>query len=210
MEQRDRRYFALKVSSAHAQDIDYFKMLHDSYQHPEFYSHLLTYFLRMDTSALDIHIPLMTDLKSEMLDAGMSYQEMFIRTRDAWCTMDLNRDNLWRQAKNVWARYVAWLDEEGIPPSKDNGNMLTFSAKVAHLIEKKKSSGVWYRPNEKLHEIWVKELEADPEHQRYIKDLEAMGFSKSSVDGKKNGVATMARVSIRPKAPEAAADPAPE
>jgi hypothetical protein len=166
MEARDRRYFALQVSSDHAQDTEYFRRLVATYT-PAFYSHLLTYLLNMSTSGLNIHIPPMTELKNEMTEACMSLPEQFIRQRREW---QLNKaltkpDDMWIQFQAVWSRYIAWLDDQGIYAGKYGGTTTSFYGKVRNLVEKKKSGTMYYRPNARLIAIWQRERDADPSYQ---------------------------------------------
>jgi hypothetical protein len=161
MEAQDRRYFPLEVSSERRQDTDYFGWLVGKFT-PEFYSHLLTYLLRMDVSTLNVEIPPMTELKREMIDTTRSLQETFIRLRNEWCDSEKNREDIQVPFKTVWEKFLKWMDDQGLDSSKQAGSYNGFYAKVRHLVEKWKSCDIMYRPNEKLYKILREEYMNEP------------------------------------------------
>jgi hypothetical protein len=74
VERGDRRYiityFILEVSSRRKGDVEYFKKLAELKSDPVFLSHLLSYFLKMDTTALNRFEPIMTDAKRRIMEAS--------------------------------------------------------------------------------------------------------------------------------------------
>jgi hypothetical protein len=107
LEEGDRRYFVLETSDQRVGDHEYYSGLFESFQHPEFYSTLLSYFLRMDTTTLNVHMPLETEAKKEMMETSQSYAEAFIRS-DAFLNLFGDWEGLGRvTVKQSWAAYVS-------------------------------------------------------------------------------------------------------
>jgi hypothetical protein len=140
MEDGDRRYFVLDVSSAKKQDKDYFEDLLQKCQVPGFYSALLSYLIHKDVSTFQPNHPLMTDLKREMMEATMSYPETFIR--EEFMKLLQHHDRI--EVRDVWDHYISWLDEQGVNSSKFAGTKQGFYAKVRHLIKSEKIGGTRY------------------------------------------------------------------
>jgi hypothetical protein len=149
IEDGDRRYFCLNVSSAKKQNIEYFGNLVEAVNAPGFYDHLLSYFLRMDTTSLNIHIPPMTDLKRDMMEASLSYPEQFIR-RCPW-----SNALMWESFDAVWRKYIDWLDDRSIDSLKYAGARNKFYERVSDFVEKRRYHGLTqYRPSQSLIEYW--------------------------------------------------------
>jgi hypothetical protein len=175
MSEGARRYFCLRVSSEHSRDTEYFGPLVRQWSTPEFKSHLLTYLLRLDTTGLNVNDPPDTDLKVEIVSAGMSHAEMFIRRPESWVPDEhvmLDRTELLIVPDRpdlkvlesirfavLWARFVSWLDEQGIDSGRYAGNPNQFYAKVNRWVNKTKSNTMWYQPNAALLRLWSQEKE---------------------------------------------------
>jgi hypothetical protein len=164
IEDGDRRYMCLNVSNAKKQNIPYFASFVKSCQEPEFYDNLLTYLLKLDTSELNIHIPVMTELKREMIDSTLTYPEQFIR-RAPW-----SKDNGWERFDDIWKRYIKWLEGKAIDSSKYAGARNKFFEKVSSLVEKRKVRGnVQYKPSDLLISYWQEnDVESETEYANEV------------------------------------------
>jgi hypothetical protein len=164
MEDGDRRYFALEVSSEKKQNHEYFEGLLATVKHPRFYANLLTYLLNMDISTFNPNQPPMTELKREMLSSTMGYAETFVRERFAILLRREFGRAEWRDGRlkvtDVWRAYVAWLDDQGANSSKYAGTKQGFWSKVKHLLLSQKVGGTqYYWARDELRSTWAEDEE---------------------------------------------------
>jgi hypothetical protein len=142
IEDGDRRYFCLEVSNCRKQDIEYFSKLLETFQHEGFYSNLLTYLLQLDCTELNTQIPVMTQLKREMIESNLSYAEQFIRR---W---NLGID--WVSGTTVWNKFIEWLELKSID-AKFAGAYNKFYDKISQWVDRRRLHGlVQYRANGNL------------------------------------------------------------
>jgi hypothetical protein len=154
LEEGDRRYFVLETSDARVGNHDYYDALFESLHHPAFYPTLLTHLLSVDTSGLNIHTPIETEAKREMMESSQSYAEAFIRS-DVFRRMFGDAQIQRVTVKETWGAYVQWLDEQGIDSGKYGGNRQTFWSKTRHLIDTRKIGGnQYYVPKTELLSAW--------------------------------------------------------
>ncbi len=79
MDETDRRYMPLKVSSARIGDTAYFETLVELMKRDEFYENLMRFFLDVDLTNFNSRKPPTSALKDEMKQAGWSNVDWFVR-----------------------------------------------------------------------------------------------------------------------------------
>lgn len=77
IESSDRRYIVTECSDKYRGNFNYFKILCSSFT-PQFYSHLLTYFMNQDLSTFEVRSIPMTESKQDLINASRSSVELFI------------------------------------------------------------------------------------------------------------------------------------
>jgi hypothetical protein len=156
MDEDDRRFFVLQVSDAQAKNVWYFSRLFRLSEDPLFLQHLLSYLLYYPCIGFDTHVPPMTDVKREMIEATQDYSVQYIKLRRWRKGTDDHTE--WVEFKRVWPDYLDWLKEE-VGHTKDAGAINRFTAPLigAGWIEKRKVKPVEIRPGANLLKIWRKE-----------------------------------------------------
>jgi hypothetical protein len=102
----DRRYFVLAVSDVYMQNERYFELLFESFT-PEMKTHLLNFYLRLDTHGFNPRTPPETELKRELQESQLPYAEQWVKKfkfpEEGCYTLD-----------EMWVRFQDWLDKMGI------------------------------------------------------------------------------------------------
>jgi hypothetical protein len=112
---RDRRYQIIMVSSIHAQDTDYFSALRETIT-DDMKSHLLRFFLNIDTAGFNPRIPPSSEIKKEMQEAQKPLGQLFMEQFD-WV------DSLGEDARETGVTFdeiykdgfLPWCDRYGVP-----------------------------------------------------------------------------------------------
>jgi hypothetical protein len=173
IEKGDRRYFCLEVSDKYVGNSEYFDNLRASFEHPDFYPTLLTYFLDLDTRLFvkeHFQRPPSTQLHEDMKDTSQSYQEEFIKSVH------------WFEKEpvpfpEVWNKYIKWLDDQGLDSEKSAGARQQFYSKVNQWVDKKKRTnhhkGTYdtYSPNIHLRRLWEEEAKQIKEEEEARKRM---------------------------------------
>jgi hypothetical protein len=184
MTQDDRRFFVLQVSDEKAKDVAYFEKLFRLSLDPEFLTHLLSYLLDYDCSGFNTHVPPMSDVKLEMIEATEDYSLQYIKLR-RW-RKGTTDHTAWVPFKPVWSDYLDWLnDEVGADSAKVAGanNRFTGPLKLGKWIEKKDKKPVEIRPGRNLLKIWQAEDEkAKKEKEDRLRQDLLAGNSEEDVE----------------------------
>jgi hypothetical protein len=160
MTQDDRRFFVLQVSDAKAKDPAYFAPLFELAENPQFLQHLLSYLLDYDCSGFNTHVPPMTDVKRDMIEATEDYSLQYIKLR-RWRKGTTDHAAWVPFSRQVWQDYLEWLtDEVGADSAKVAGpnNRFTAPLILGKWIEKR-GKPVEIRPGANLLKIWEAEDE---------------------------------------------------
>lgn len=105
IEEGDRRYFVLEVSSEHLNDREYFNNILNSLT-DEFYSNFLTFLMRIDTTNWDrFNIPL-TPAKKAIMEFSKSPYSTFIQSSISSFLRGFPKDNAFKT-------YKEWCNENG-------------------------------------------------------------------------------------------------
>jgi hypothetical protein len=176
IERGDRRFFCLEVSDKYIGNSEYFDNLRATFEHPDFYPTLLTYFLDMDTSLFVksyFQRPPSTQLHENMKDTSQSYQEEFIKSVHWY-------ENEPVSFPVIWSQYIKWLDDQKLDSQKSSGAPQQFYSKVNQWVEKKKRTnhhkGTFdtYEPNIHLRRLWedeAKQIKEEEEARMKVLDV---------------------------------------
>ena len=109
----DERYFVLKVSDKHRNDIEYFEKLSDSINEKEFYDHLYTYYAQViDLTGFKYRKIPMTEAKKFIQQAsGDSVQDYFIN-----CYLKVVNNTL----DEIYEGYCTWCEKTRRKPFGQN------------------------------------------------------------------------------------------
>ena len=77
IEMGDRRYVVMSCNGVHKNDFDYWEALNKSFT-PEFYAHLLTFFMKRDISKFNPRKIPMTEAKQDIIEASRSALDVWI------------------------------------------------------------------------------------------------------------------------------------
>lgn len=125
IEEGDRRYFVLEVSSEHLNDREYFNNIINSLT-DEFYSNFLTFLMRIDTTNWDkFNIPL-TPAKKAIMEFSKSPYSTFIQSTIHSFLRGFAKDNAFKT-------YKEWCNENGYIV----GNLQNFRVGVLKFCEEK-------------------------------------------------------------------------
>jgi hypothetical protein len=172
----DRRYFILNVSSERKNNHKYLDVLFHFLKNEKFLSHLLSYFLQYDTTGLDISKAVETELRADMIDNNRCYAEEFIRLKH-WRKNGFNEmipHHEWVNLNRIWGLFVGWLqDDVQTDPARDAGAQNKFFDKIRNWVEKKNRRPAAYRPNARLIKLWEQEGEEhDSEEPPLVQDCD--------------------------------------
>jgi hypothetical protein len=115
MGQRDRRYDIKEVSPIHQQDTDYFSGLRETLT-PWMKSHLLRFFLDIDTEGFNPEIPPCSEMKREMQEAQKPLAQDFIAEFDWTDSTGCDRREEGMTAQTMYIDgFIPWCDRYGVP-----------------------------------------------------------------------------------------------
>ena len=136
IEQGDRRYFVLEVSSDKMKDFNYFHQLKQLYEIPAFYENLLTFFMKNDISSWDRRRIPMTERKKEIIEFTKSQETVFIQAFIQDFMVGVKRDEAFK-------RYQKWCKINGYR----SGTQKDFKVNIkVHCNETKPRDGSTNRP----------------------------------------------------------------
>jgi hypothetical protein len=119
---KDRRYFVLEVSEENTTDYDYFTELCASFTE-EMKTHLLNFYLRLNTAGFDHRHPPRTELKDEIIESQLSPAENWIQQ------FEFPEQGCF-SLEQMWGKYLNWCDLNQIE-REEVGKMLGFAKKIS-------------------------------------------------------------------------------
>ncbi len=111
MDETDRRYMPLKVSSARIGDTAYFDRLVELRKHNEFYENLMRFFLDVDLTGYNSRTPPSSSFKDEMKQAGWTTVDRFVR--EEFMTIYTSRVDV-----KLHTMYSKWCADNGLTDEK--------------------------------------------------------------------------------------------
>jgi hypothetical protein len=166
---RDRRYFVLEVDEEHVGDIGYFERLKQGFT-PEFYEHLLNFFLRFDWAAIGAFNPfkpIETELKHDIKEMSMSLPEQFME-QFTWRKQDAKRG---LTCEELWVKFSEWCDKLALERADMGKSGVSFGMKIKRFVrtDRKKVQG-------KTKVLYVPvEVEAPPAEEADADEIVLMG-----------------------------------
>ena len=112
-DEKDRRFLVVKVSPKFASNKEYFNKLQSSFEEEGFYSHLFTFFMKMDVKDFGSELPPMTEAKKNIIEYSRSQFSLFIQKH-------LNIFKNGMPKLNAYPNYIHWCEESGYPSEKSN------------------------------------------------------------------------------------------
>jgi hypothetical protein len=135
---KDRRYFVLEVSAQQVGNLEYFAKLQATFT-PEFYEHLLNYFLRCEVTeefGFSPFKPIDTELKTVLKEMSLDLQEQFME-QFSWSSRD---KKVGLTSDQLWVKYVDWCDKMSLDRERMGKSGIAFGMKIRRYVrtERKK------------------------------------------------------------------------
>jgi hypothetical protein len=120
---RERHYFVLELSEEMVGDTDYFDVLNASFTE-EMKTHLLNFYLRLDTTGFNHRKPPITETQQEIIEAQLSPAETWIQQFEF-----PEDEEVFFSLEQMWAKFLDWCDRNQIE-REEVGKMLGFAKKI--------------------------------------------------------------------------------